>query len=63
MTNELLQKCIGSNCVISTGSFGNALTGIVKNVNENWIEVETKKGNQLVNSDFITNVKIISEEK
>ena len=27
--------------------------------NENWIEVETKKGNELVNADFVQSIKIV----
>lgn len=27
-------------------------------VNENWIEVETKKGNEIINAEFIVNFKI-----
>lgn len=54
MTNEIIKKYIGFNCRISTGLYG---TNILA-VNENWIEVETKKGKELINSDFIQNIKI-----
>ncbi len=27
-------------------------------VNENWIEVETKKGKELINAEFIQSIKI-----
>lgn len=58
MTNELLKKYLGENCIISTGTFGIRVEGKITDVNENWIEVETKKGNELINSQFIQNVKI-----
>ncbi|WP_459195464.1 DUF6897 domain-containing protein [Wukongibacter baidiensis] len=60
MTNEMIKKYIGKNCHISTGSFGISIVGEIIEVNEKWIEVRTKKGNQLVNSEFIQNIKIRS---
>ena len=59
MTNELVKKYIGKNCHISTGNFNNSVKGIIIDVNENWLEVETKQGNQLINTDFIQSIKII----
>lgn len=61
VTNDLLKSYIGMVCMISTGSFGTSVKGRIKNVVENWIEIETKKGKELINSDFITNIKPISE--
>ena len=59
MTNELIQKYIGKNCYISSGSFGINVKGKIIDVSENWLEVETKKGNELVNSEFVQSIKII----
>ncbi|MEG0579827.1 MAG: hypothetical protein RR490_07920 [Niameybacter sp.] len=56
LTNEMLKKYIGVNCTILTGSFGNQITGTILDVQENWIEVATKKGNQLFNADFVINI-------
>ena len=58
MMNEVIQKYLGKTCKISSGSFGTNVTGKLINVKGNWIEVETKKGNQLVNADFIQNIQI-----
>lgn len=58
MTNELLQKYIGKTCHISTGTFGVNLYGKIIAINENWIEVETKKGSELINSEFIQHIKV-----
>lgn len=58
MTNEIIKKYIGSNCKISTGSYGTNVEGTILEVNENWIEVETKKGKELINADFVQNIKI-----
>ena len=59
MTSELIKKYIGLNCQISTGNFNNSIKGKVVDVNENWLEVETKQGNQLINADFIQSIKIM----
>jgi hypothetical protein len=58
MTNEVIKKYIGKNCRISTGSFGTNVIGKIIDVNENWIEIETKKGNELINAEFIQSIKI-----
>ncbi len=58
MTNEVLKKYIGKTCKISTGSFGTNVEGEITEVNENWLEVETKRGRELVNADFIQNIKV-----
>lgn len=58
MTNEVIKKYIGMNCKISTGSFGTNVVGKIIDVNENWLEVETKKGKELINADFVQNIKV-----
>jgi hypothetical protein len=58
MTNEVIKKYIGKICKISTGSFGTNVVGKIIDVNENWLEVETKKGNELINADFIQSIKV-----
>lgn len=58
MTNEVLKKYVGKRSVISTGTFGVNVIGKIIDVNENWIEVETKKGHELINAEFIQSIKI-----
>ncbi len=58
MTNEIIKKYIGTNCKISTGSYGTNIIGTILEINENWIEVQTKKGKELINSDFVQNIKV-----
>lgn len=58
MTNDVIKKYIGKDCKISTGSFGTNVTGKIINVNENWIEVETKKGVEIINAEFVQSIKI-----
>ena len=59
MTNELIKKSIGKNCQITTGSFGTNVKGKIVDVNENWIKLETKKGEELINAEFIQSIKLI----
>ena len=56
MANELIKKYIGKTCAVYTGSFGSSVNGLITAVEDNWIEVETKKGAQLVNADYVTNI-------
>jgi len=58
MTNEVIKKYIGKNCKISSGSFGTNVVGKIIEVNENWLEVETNKGKELINVDFVQSIKI-----
>ena len=55
--NALVQKYKGKYCYISTGTLGEKIIGKIVDVNENWIEVETKKGNAILNLDYIQNIK------
>lgn len=58
MTYELIKKYIGKKCKISTGSFGTNVVGIITDVKENWLEVETKNGVELINAEFIQSIKV-----
>lgn len=62
MTNELLKKYVGSRCVVSTGSFGTSVTGVISTVEDNWMEVTTNKGPRLINVDYITNISITDKK-
>jgi hypothetical protein len=56
MTNDLIKKYTGKHCAISTGAFGNSVAGTIISVEDNWVEVSTKKGSRLVNADYITDI-------
>ena len=58
MTNEVIKKYVGEKCAISTGSLGTSVVGVITNVSENWLEVQTKSGSELVNADFVVNIRI-----
>jgi hypothetical protein len=59
MTNELLQKYVGQTCKLSGGSYGTTVKGRIVEVNENWVEVETTKGRELINAEFVQSIKVI----
>lgn len=59
MTNEIIKKYIGKNVRLSTGSYGINVEGTIIEVNENWIEINTKKGTELINSEYLQNIKIL----
>jgi hypothetical protein len=62
VTNETLAKFIGKTCMISAGSYGVNVAGRIVSVNENWIEVENKKGAiELVNADYVQSVRIVEK--
>jgi len=62
MSNELIQSLIGKTVQISTGSLGESFDKVVVlAVEENWIRVQRKNKIRLINSDYITSVKILDE--
>ena len=58
LNHELIKKLIGKVCKITTGSYGSTTSGKIIDVKENWIELETKKGIELMNADFVQNIKV-----
>ena len=60
MDNEAIKKYIGKLChLYATGAIGvNVETGKIIEVNGNWVEVETKKGMELINVQFIQCIKL-----
>lgn len=63
VTNELIKSYVGRHCVITTGSFGGAVSGQIINVCDNWMEICTSKDSQLINIDFITNIRELPIKK
>lgn len=58
MNNEILKKYIGKSVTISFGSYGTNITGKINDIKENWLELESKKGVEIINVEFIQNIKI-----
>lgn len=60
LANELIRSLIGKTCQISTGSLGESFDKVkVLDVEENWIRVERKNKIFLINTDYITSVKVL----
>ena len=54
--NELIKSFIGKNVIISGDSTGTE--GIITKIEDNWIEVEDRKGKkELVNCDFVSRIE------
>ena len=54
--NELIQRFIGKQCQVYSEN-GNTVQGVVETVEGNWISVQTKTGEELVNLDYISRIK------
>lgn len=62
MSNELIKNCVGKVCYISTGSMGSTFNKVtIIEVVDNWIKVESKGKVDLINIDFVQNIKILNK--
>ena len=62
MSDEMMKSLIGKKCTFSTGPFGETFKNVeVLEVDNNWIRVTDGKREQLVNSEYVTTVKIMGE--
>lgn len=53
--NEIVKGYIGKDCIIYT--FQSQVTGIIETVENNWISVKTKSGEEIINMDFISRIR------
>ncbi|MBQ6018852.1 MAG: hypothetical protein IJL26_01615 [Clostridia bacterium] len=51
--NELLKSLTGKNCRIYVVESVGSVTGVIAEVSERWVAVDTKKGRKLLNADYI----------
>ena len=59
MAHELLKKLVGKVCTLSTGSLGESFSKWkITAVEDRWVQIEKKGKTQLLNADFLTNVKV-----
>lgn len=56
MGNEIIKEYVGKTCKIFGGQSVNGIGKIIE-VNENWIKLETKKGVELINAEYIQSIK------
>lgn len=62
MSNEMLLSCVNKLCNISTGSLGKVYSKVVvKEIVDNWIKVEKDGKYDLINSDYVQNIKILDK--
>ncbi|HHT97107.1 MAG TPA: hypothetical protein GXZ90_04345 [Clostridiales bacterium] len=57
MGNEIIKEYVGKTCKIFGGQTVTNGIGKIIEVNENWIKLETKKGVELINAEYIQSIK------
>jgi len=60
LKNEIIKKFEGKRCKITTGALGTTVRGKIIEINDDWIEIETSKGMEIINADFIQSIKILA---
>lgn len=56
--NEIFNKYVGKDCVVYTSnSNSSVIEGAVTGVNDNWLSIKTKDGDEAVNFDYIVRIK------
>jgi len=56
---DSFKRHIGRRCQITT-ILDKKISGMISRVDGNWIEIETRKGVELVNTEFIERLNVIS---
>lgn len=54
--NEAINIFLGKECVVYTFE-GASIKGIVEAAQDGWLRIKTKKGQQLVNPDFVSRIR------
>jgi hypothetical protein len=61
MTNEIIRECVGRICTINMGYTGSGFNKVlVKEIHDNWMKVESKGKTEIINIEYIQNIKIVS---
>ena len=55
--NEIIKNYIGKDCVIYLSNSSSVITGCLISLNDNWITVKTKDGDEILNIDYIVRLK------
>ena len=64
--SEIVKKFIGKKCLISTintGGFDGGDIADVTAVEDNWVVLNTKKGEKIINIDFIVKIEEYGKKK
>ena len=62
MTDPIIKKYTGASCVITRDTLGTNLEGKLVDASENWVEIETKRGIELINKEVVQNIKIVEDK-
>ncbi|MFA9380135.1 MAG: hypothetical protein ACERKO_03640 [Acetanaerobacterium sp.] len=63
MANALIEQCLGKRCLITTSSLSGAYQGTVVEITDNWIKLERKGTIDLINCDYIQNIRELPNKK
>ena len=63
--NELVRNYVGKHCVISTmgSGFDGNYMGFIREIQENWLLVESKKGTDIINLDYVVRIQELPLKK
>jgi len=62
LTDPIIEKYTGVSCVITRDALGTDLEGKLVDASENWVEIETKRGIELINKEVVQNIKIVEDK-
>lgn len=55
--NEVISRYIGKDCLVYLSLMSSVIEGEIVSVNDNWVIVKTKDGDETVNLDYIVRIK------
>lgn len=58
--NEIINTFLGKNCTVTVSGYSQ-IKGRITTAKENWIVVETKSGNEVLNLDYVVSIKEINK--
>lgn len=58
--NEIINMYLEKNCAVTVSGYSQ-IRGKISSVKENWIVVETKTGNEVINLDYVVSIKEITK--
>lgn len=63
MASKMIEQCLGKRCIISTGGMNGSFQGTVIEITDNWLKIENKGIVDLINCDYIQNIRELPEKK
>jgi hypothetical protein len=64
MSDEMMKNLMGKRCTFSTGPFGETFKNVeVLEVDTNWIRVTDGKREQIINSEYVTTVRVLGDAR